>query len=245
MIKNIHFIKYINLIPLVSFAISSFASDDLPVLQKGAVIVFQGDSITDGGRAMTGNDYNHTMGQSYAFILSAQIGALYPERNLTFINRGISGNRVPDLIGRWKKDTLDLKPNFLSIMIGINDTLREGFTTTAEQYEQSYDQLLAETIAALPNTKIVLCEPFLLPVRLHKDKYAMEMVELNKRQVIAAKLAAKYHLPFVRFQKAFDEACQKAPADYWCWDGIHPHYAGHALMAQEWLKTVNEFWQKK
>ena len=230
---------------IVSFMFSAFAADDLPVLHKDDVVVFQGDSITDGGRARTGNDCNHTMGQSYAFFLSAQIGALYPERNLTFINRGISGNRVPDLATRWKTDTLDLKPNFLSIMVGINDLLRDGGRETAEQYEQAYDQLLADTIAALPNIKIVLCEPFLLPVGKYKDNYAVVMVELKKRQAIVAKLAAKYHLPLVRYQKAFDEACQKAPADHWSWDGVHPHYAGHALMAQEWLKTVNQFWPKE
>ena len=107
---------------------------------------------------------------------------------------------------------------------------------------QAYDQLLADTIAALPNTKIILGEPFLLPVGKHKDNYAAEMVKLSEKQAIVAKLAAKYHLPLVSYQKAFDEACQKAPADHWSWDGVHPHYAGHALMAQEWWKTVNQFW---
>jgi lysophospholipase L1-like esterase len=228
------------LLTLVQFVFSAFAADDLPALHKNDVVVFQGDSITDGGRAKTGNDYNHTMGQSYAFILSAQIGALYPERNLAFLNRGISGNRVPDLATRWKSDTLDLKPNFLSILVGINDLRR----LTAKQYEQAYDQLLADTIAALPNTKIVLGEPFLLPVGKHKVNYAAEMVKLSEEQAIVAKLAAKYHLPLVRYQKVFDEACKKAPAEHWSWDGVHPHYAGHALMAQEWLKTVNQFWPK-
>jgi len=228
----------LTLLTLVQFVCSAFAAEDLPALHKNDVVVFQGDSITDGGRAKTGNDYNHTMGQSYAFILSAQIGALYPERNLTFLNRGISGNRVTELAARWKTDALDLKPNVLSILVGINDLSR----LTAEQYEQAYDQLLADTIAALPNTKIILGEPFLLPVGKHKDNYAAEMVKLSEKQAIVAKLAAKYHLPLVSYQKAFDEACQKAPADHWSWDGVHPHYAGHALMAQEWWKTVNQFW---
>ena len=135
------------LLTLVQFVWSAFAADNLPALHKNDVVVFQGDSITDGGRAKAGNDYNHTMGQSYAFILSAQIGALYPERNLTFINRGISGSRVTDLAARWKTDTLDLKPNVLSILVGLNDLNR----LTAAQYEQTYDQLLPGTIAALPS----------------------------------------------------------------------------------------------
>jgi hypothetical protein len=78
------------LFALAAFAASVFATDNLPVLHKDDVVLFQGDSITDGGRQRTGNDYNHTMGQCYACIISAQIGALYPERNLTFINRGLA-----------------------------------------------------------------------------------------------------------------------------------------------------------
>ena len=233
------------ILPLVTIAwaatpLSYGAAEDLPALHTGDVIVFQGDSITDGGRQRTGSDYNHTMGQSYAYILAAMVGALHPERNLTFINRGVGGNRVTDLAARWQADTLNLKPNFLSILIGINDTL--SATESVRQYEQVYDELLADTTAALPNTKIVLGEPFLLPVGKHKANYAAELAEVKKRQEAVARLAAKYHLPLVRYQEAFDEACRKAPPEYWSWDGVHPHYAGHGLMVQEWLKTVRQFW---
>jgi lysophospholipase L1-like esterase len=234
------------LIAFVALAVCTFASDSLPVLHEHDVVLFQGDSITDGGRQRTGNDYNHTMGQCYAYILSAQIGALYPERDLTFINRGISGNRVTDLAARWKTDTLDLKPNFISILVGINDTLLlKGGQESVETYEQVYDKLLADTLAALPHVKIVLGEPFLLPVGSHKANYAKELVEVKKRQDVVARLAAKYHLPLVRYQKAFDDACLKAPAEHWSWDGVHPHYAGHGLMVQEWLKTVNQAWPQE
>ena len=224
----------------VAIPLPCAAGEDLPALHTGDVILFQGDSITDGGRQKTGSDYNHIMGQSYAYILAAMIGALHPERNLTFINRGVGGNRVTDLAARWQADTLDLKPNFLSILIGINDTLFA--TESVEQYQQVYDKLLADTISALPNTKIVLGEPFLLPVGNHKAHYAAELDELKKRQAVVAMLAGKYHLPLVRYQEAFDEACRKAPPEFWSWDGVHPHYAGHGLMVLEWLKTVRQFW---
>jgi len=204
-----------------------------------AVILFQGDSITDGGRQRTGSDYNHIMGQDYGYLIAAQIGAEYPERNLTFINRGISGNRVTDLAARWQKDTLDLKPNLLSILIGVNDTTSHE---SVDVYEQTYDKLLADTLAALPNVKIILGEPFLLPVGKHKDTYAAELTEVKSRQEVVAKLADKYHLPIIHFQKAFDDACLKAPAEHWSWDGVHPTYAGHGLMAQEWLRTASTFW---
>ena len=131
----------------------------------------------------------------------------------------------------------------LSILIGINDTLSTGEKAeTVERYQATYDKLLADTIAALPKTKIVLGEPFLLPVGKEKATYAANLLELKKRQAVVAQLAAKYHLPVIHFQQAFDDACQKAPPDHWSWDGIHPTYAGHALMAQEWLRTVTAFW---
>jgi lysophospholipase L1-like esterase len=209
------------------------------------VILFQGDSITDGGRWRTGEDYNHIMGQDYAYILAAKVGAEYPERSLNFINRGIGGDRVTGLAARWQTDTLALKPNLLSILVGVNDTLFPGPEgETVDQYEQTYDQLLAQTLAALPQTKIILGESFLLPVGKHQKDYEAEMVEIRKRQAVVQKLAAKYHLPLVRYQDVFDAACKQAPADHWSWDGVHPTYAGHWLMMQAWLKTADAFWPK-
>ena len=226
-----------------SIKLAACVSHALPIFHSNDIILFQGDSITDGGRQRTGSDYNHIMGQDYAYILAAQLGAEYPERNLTFLNRGISGDRVIDLAARWQTDALDLKPDVLSILVGINDTLATGDRAeTVEQYEATYDSLLAKTTAALPATKIVLGEPFILPVGKYKENYAAQLAEVKKRQAVVARLASKYHLPLIHYQEIFDDACKKAPADHWSWDGIHPTYAGHGLMAQEWLKEVNAFW---
>jgi lysophospholipase L1-like esterase len=211
-------------------------------LKQDFTILFQGDSITDGGRAKVGNDLNHTMGQDYAYLLAAQLGAELPERNLHFLNRGISGERVPDLAARWQQDTLALKPDILSILIGINDQLGSHGPIRAEEYEADYDKLLALTIAALPTTRIVLGEPFLLPVGKHKANYDAELAELKKRQAAVSRLGAKYRLPVVHYQQAFDDVLTKAPAEYWLWDGVHPTYAGHGLMARVWLRTVSEAW---
>ena len=226
-------------------ALSAAAQQPLPFLHAHDVILFQGDSITDGGRQRTGSDYNHIMGQDYAYILAAQIGSQSPERELVFINRGISGNRVPDLEARWPDDTIALHPQLLSILICVNDLLSAGERAiTLEQFEAGYDKLLAETIAALPTTKIVLGEPFLLPVGKQKADYATNMAEMKRRQAAVDRLGAKYHLPVVHYQQALDAALTKAPAEHWSWDGVHPTYAGHGLMAQEWLKTVDAFWGK-
>jgi lysophospholipase L1-like esterase len=232
------------LVGMVLAAGSAAAQAPLGFLKAHEVVLFQGDSITDGGRQRTGSDYNHIMGQDYGYILAAEIGAESPERGLVFVNRGISGNRVPDLEARWGEDTLALKPRLLSILIGVNDLLvtRER-AVTAEQFEAGYDKLLAETVAALPGTKIVLGEPFLLPVGKQKAAYADNLVEMKKRQAAVERLGAKYHLPVVHYQRAFDAALAKAPAEHWSWDGVHPTYAGHGLMAREWLTTVDGFWK--
>jgi lysophospholipase L1-like esterase len=232
--------KLATLSAIVLFAIPVLADDSMPVFHKDDIILFQGDSITDGGRQREGSDFNHIMGQDYGYIIAAQIGSQFPERNITFINRGDSGNKVTDLARRWQNDTLNLKPNLLSILVGINDTLFGG--GSIEDYETTYDKLLSDTLAALPNVKIVLGEPFLLPVGKYKDNYDVQLAEVQKRQLVVAKLADKYHLPIIHYQKAFDDACLHTPADHWSWDGVHPTYAGHGLMVREWLRTVNAFW---
>src|SRR5665213_1700675 len=113
-------------VTVVCFSSLAAAQQPLHFLHRGDTLLFQGDSITDGGRQRTGSDYNHIMGQDYAYVLAAEIGSQYPERSLVFVNRGISGERVIDLAARWQTDTIALKPNLLSILVGINDSLATG-----------------------------------------------------------------------------------------------------------------------
>jgi len=220
-------------------AIKPATPDPMPAFFDGAKILFQGDSITDGNRIRGRVDPNHVLGHGYQANIAARFGADLPERHLTFINRGISGNKVSDLARRWSADTLDLKPDLLSILIGVND-LNSG--VTAEQYEQQYDQLLARTVEALPNVRLVLAEPFGLPVGPKKANWEKYRADLAVRRAIVAKLAQKYHAALVRYQAVFDAALARAPADYWIWDGIHPTFSGHQLMADEWVRTVRAFW---
>lgn len=212
----------------------------VPVFTKGAKILFQGDSITDGNRGRD-SDPNHILGHGYAFIIAAKYGAAFPELNLAFMNRGVSGNKVTDLAARWQKDTLDLQPDILSILVGVNDSNNK---LPLDQYEQSYDKLLADARAANPKLKLVLCESFVLPVGKKKDNYEAWRSDIQQRQDVVAKLAKKYSAALVDFQSVFDAAIKKAPANYWIWDGVHPTYSGHQLMADEWLRVVKEFWPK-
>ena len=215
------------------------AEETLVNFEANARILFQGDSITDGNRGRS-EDPNHILGHGYQFIIAAKHGAALADRKLTFLNRGISGNKVTDLEKRWQKDTLDLKPTVLSILIGVNDN---SGGIPLDQYEANYDKLLTETKAALPEIKFVLCEPFTLPGG--KDRGDAWKTTLEQRQAIVAKLAKKHAAALVRFQQAFDDACRQAPAEHWIWDGVHPTYSGHQIMAIAWERAVREHWQAK
>jgi len=205
-----------------------------PLFPAGSRVLFQGDSITDGNRGRN-QDPNHILGHGYVFIIAAAQGAQYPERHLVFLNRGCSGNKVSDLQTRWPADTINLKPDVLSIAIGINDYC---FGVPADKFAEQYDQLLAATVKALPKVRLVLCEPFGLPVGRFKANWTQVRADLQQRQAAVARLAAKYHAILVPFQQAFDEACRRAPADYWIWDGVHPTYSGHQVMAAAWARAV-------
>lgn len=221
------------------FLLSSQGAEPLPAFSPECRILFQGDSITDGNRGRTA-DPNHILGHGYAFIIAAKHRAAFPTQKLTFLNRGISGNKVSDLAARWQKDTLDLKPDLLSILIGVND---DGRNVPMAEYEAGYDKLLTETKAAFPSVKLVLGEPFLLPVGKKKENWEAAKASIEQRQAIVAQLAAKHGAALVKYQQAFDDACKRAPADYWIWDGVHPTYAGHQVMADAWEATVRAFWK--
>ncbi len=209
----------------------------------GMTILFQGDSITDGNRGRSA-DPNHIMGHGYAFSVASRLGADFPEKKLAFYNRGISGNKVSDLAKRWEAETIGLKPDILSILIGVNDSSSVVFqkapVITVEKYEEIYKSLLDQTIEKFPNIIIVLCEPFILQVGRVKDNWDAYQSDILKRQAVVRKLASQFNTVFVGFQEIFDNACKRAPADYWIWDGVHPTVAGHELMAREWLKQVGK-----
>ena len=210
-------------------------------LKNNAVILFQGDSITDGNRGRN-EDPNHIMGHGYAFSIASRIGADYPEKNYKFYNRGISGHKITDLESRWQKDTLDLKPDMLSILVGVNDAASVVFNrplvVPVEKYEETYDSLLEQTQSQFPEIRFVLCEPFILKVGKVAENWEVYHADIDKRREVVKKLAAKFDAVFVPSQEVLNKACEKAPAEYWMWDGVHPTVAGHELLAREWLKQV-------
>jgi len=212
---------------------------------KGMVFLFQGDSITDGNRGRN-SDPNHIMGHGYAFSIASRLGCEYPERNLTFINRGISGNKITDLALRWKEDALDLNPDVISILIGINDTnssidaIPMNTTVRLQMFDEVYRSVLDQSVKQNPNIILVLNQPFILKNTSTAKNWEARHSDLAERQKIVEKIASDYSAIFVRLQDVFDAACKKAPAQYWIWDGIHPTVAGHELITREWMKQVGK-----
>jgi len=203
------------------------------------VILFQGDSVTDCGRDPNATAANDGLGQGYVFLVASRLLEARPADGLKFFNRGISGNRVVDLYARVKGDVVNLRPNLLSVLIGINDTWHEflrGNGVPVPKYERVYRQFLTEVREELPDCRIVLCEPFVLRCGKVTDGW---LDELKARQAVVRKLATEFQAGFIPFQTVFDAAAKRAPAAFWASDGVHPTCAGHGLMAKTWIEAVN------
>jgi len=228
-------------IPEVLSALPSEAAAGKVRLQKDYTVLFQGDSITDAGRNKQNEGFNNasSLGSGYAMIAGAALLEKYAPLNLKIYNRGISGNKVFQLADRWDKDCIDLKPDVLSILIGVNDiwhTLNGNYNGTLEKYRSDYIALLERTSKALPNVKLIICEPFAVPgIKAVDDKW---YPELYGHPQAAREIADRFGALFVPFQKIFDEGIKRAPGSYWTGDGVHPSLAGAQLMAAAWLKFI-------
>lgn len=214
------------------------------MINHSDVVLFQGDSITDCGRSRErpGPNSGESLGRGYVFFTAARLLADYAGGSLQVFNRGISGNRITDLADRWKADCLDLRPTVISILIGVNDTWHGTGKGQPEngvpldQYESVYTGLIEHTLDTLPGVRLVLCEPFVTRCGAVTDAW---FPEIDQRREIVQRLATQHQAAFVPFQAAFDEACRRAPAEYWAADGVHPSIAGHMLMAQTWCDAVS------
>lgn len=210
--------------------------------KENLCFLFQGDSITDGNRGRD-NDPNHVLGHGYCFAVSSRIGADFSKRRFQFINRGISGDTVSDLEKRWQTDTLDLKPDVLSLLIGINDVSSlsngEDSALDAKMFESVYRKLLTLCKEQNPGLLIVLGLPFFFAAGWLKDRYEKWHPLVLERADIVRRIAVDFNAVVVDYPKVFEEAGKSAPIDYWIWDGVHPTAFGHELMAREWIKQVS------
>ncbi|PZD95278.1 lysophospholipase [Paenibacillus sambharensis] len=203
-------------------------------------ILFIGDSITDGARGRT-DDPNHILGHGYVFMIAGRLGLELGGGSPQVVNRGISGDRVSDLYARWNEDAISVGPDILSILVGVNDAWAWAHGDprgATDRFGRAYSHILEETREVLPDTRIVLCEPFILKAGTLVENWPKWESRIKQYQDEVRELAGRYGCLFVPFQELFDEACRRAPADYWLWDGVHPTAAGHELIARQWLSVV-------
>ncbi len=193
--------------------------------------LMQGDSITDANRnrSTSNPDPYHMLGKGYAALTASALELKYPGE-YTYINRGISGNRIVDLFARNKLDLINLKPDVLSILIGVNDVWHEYSRQNgvdAEKFEMMYNLLLDEVEEALPEIKVILMGAFVLP-GLPYD-YEAFRADVEERAAITKRIAAQRGYPFIVLQALFDEADARG-VQHLTADGVHPDYAGCELI---------------
>ena len=204
-------------------------------------ILFMGDSITDVERNRENDAY---MGAGYATMAAGELAFNNPYA-YEFVNPGISGNRIIDLHARIRRDMVNLQPDYISILIGINDVWHE-YTgqngVSAEKFEVLYDMMIQELQRDIPGVKIMILEPFVLPgvkTRTEEDKpgrWEHFSSETPLRAAAAKRIAEKYNLVFVPLQEKFNAVNADAPDGYWLVDGVHPSAAGHTLIKRAWLE---------
>lgn len=223
-------------------------------------ILFQGDSITDGNRLKEVEkrwDLNHQIGHSYVFSVTAYLNLNFPGK-YAIVNRGISGDTVDKMIPRWQVDTLDEHPDVLSILVGINGngnkdgTYPDGVEEHLNNFDSRYRWLLDSARAQNENLKIVLVEPFCLPVEGQFGNYNEFIKVFSQKQEIIRRIAEDYGAIFVPVQKRLDalvernrealksNGCPIDPLKYWLWDGVHPTEQFHGYLAELWLDATKE-----
>lgn len=202
-------------------------------------ILFQGDSITDVGRNR--EDF-YDLGKGYPNFVAGRLGLEAPGA-YTFLNRGISGDRVVDIYARMKTDILNLKPDYLSILVGVNDVWHELSRqngVSAPKYEKIYRILLEEIRESLPDTKILLIEPFVLKGTATEANLGYFQEEVAARAAAVRKLAKEFDLPVLSLQADLDRLTKTVPASYWLADGVHPTVVFHQYIADKWLEWFHK-----
>ena len=213
-------------------------------LQPNSKLVMIGDSITDCERARpVGEGLFEAHGKGYVSLVDGLLGATYPAQRIRVVNMGTSGNTVRDLKARWQTDVLDLQPDWLSVMIGINDVWRQ-FDSPLQveqhvglaEYESTLNELLRATAPTLKG--LVLMTPYVIePNRADAMRVTMDAYGQVVRQ-----LAERYQALFVDTQAAFDQVLAHVHPMSLAWDRVHPNRTGHTILARAFLQAVGYSW---
>lgn len=204
-------------------------------------VLFQGDSITDADR---NRQLSSSMGSGYASMAAGWLGCEYPGA-YQCLNRGIGGNRIVDLYARIREDIIKLKPDIVSILIGVNDVwsdVEDDMGTSTQKFETIYEMIIGEIREALPRTEIMLLGPYVLngcgvcSDAAHPSRWEFMRDGVAEKAAVAKRVAQKHGLVYVPLQEAFDAAVAAAPVEHWVQEGVHPTPAGYELIKREWIK---------
>lgn len=204
-------------------------------------ILFQGDFITDCSRDK--ND-PESLGGGYAMLAAKALEEKYPGQ-FKFVNRGIPGDWLDKIYQRRQEDILDVKPDYMSLLVGVNDVavgLRRGTGFDVQAYMEQYDALLCLVREELPGIKLLLMEPFINEGKVTLE-YGIEGFEEGVAMCSEAvqMLCAKHELPFLSLQFDLYELEEQHPAGYWTLDGVHPTLNFHEYIAQKWVKAFETY----
>lgn len=236
------------------------------ILTSDDIILFSGDSITHGNRGLC-MDCNHIMGHGYQYIAAAQLALKYSAEMPRFINKGYSGYTMPMLFEKWQEDVIANKPTVLSILVGVNDchsgcNQGKSIDEITEKYKKSMTEAIELTKKECPGVKVMICEPFYFPLDktyldyrntphpdcepefLRPDRddtdemCAVRLETVKSIQKAAREVTESCADIFVPLYDRLSAEISKSKPEYFIWDGTHPTIAGHAVIAEEWLKAL-------
>lgn len=220
--------------------LAAISAAEEPAAQAAGTVLFQGDSITDGGRTRTVVEPNvpRALGTGYPLLVASAMMRAQPDAAWRFFNRGVSGDRVPELETRWDEDAIALKPDILTVLVGVNDywhTKLRNYTGTAADYENGFVALLERTQRSLPALRLIVLEPFVLPVGFVDQSW---FPDFHERRAAARRVATRVSATWIPLQEQFDELAAETGPAYWAADGVHPTPAGHEVIAASVMRDL-------
>lgn len=215
-------------------------------IKSNSKLIMIGDSVSDFDRARpVGEGLAGALGRSYVALVDALLRTAYPESKIRIVNMSVSGNTVRDLKNRWETDVLELKPDWVSILIGTNDVWRQFDSPLAsdshvypEEYESTLESLVEKTISK--TSGFVLMTPFYMepnredPMRARMDEYG----------AIVKRTAKKYNTICVDLQAEFDKYLRYYYSASMTWDRVHPDIVGHTIIARAFLNAIGFDWSR-
>jgi len=214
------------------------------LIEQGSKLIMIGDSITDADRNRpVGEGLHDGTGKTYVGMVHSLLGATYPERKIRVVNMGVSGNTVRDLKARWQTDVIQQKPDWLSILIGINDVWRQFDSPLIseshvyiDEYEQTLNELVTVTKPCLKG--LVLMSPYYIEPN-RNDAMRATMDQYGE---VVRKIAHENNAIFVDLQAEFDKILRHCHPNAIAWDRVHPNLVGHMLIARAFLNAVGYEW---